>query len=466
MTMNQRWTEPFARRRFFRAGAMGLGFSALASMLHGKARPSRYPQRAKRVIFLFMKGGPSQVDTFDFKPALQRDHGKPLPFAKPKVQFAKTGNLLASPWSFDRYGESGHAISELFPNLSNHADELCFIHSLHGTNPAHGAATLKLHTGSDNLIRPGMGAWVSYGLGCENENLPAYVTICPTLAHGGAQNWGSAFLPTVHQGCPIGNASDLADKAKIRHISNGKLTFVQQRSQLAMIRSLNESSHLQGGFGEERLNQRIDSFELAFRMQGSVPEAQDISGETLSTRKLYGLDTPLTKDFGQQCLMARRFAERGVRFVQVTHSDQKVQWDQHGNLRAGHAERAAQVDLPIAGLLSDLKARGMLDDTLVVWGGEFGRTPTVQGPKMDGRDHNPHGFTIWMAGGGVKGGFAYGSTDEYGYYAEENPVHVHDFHATLLALLGLDHEKLTYRHAGRDFRLTDVGGRVVHEIFA
>ena len=207
---------------------MGLGFSALASMLHGKARPSRYPQRAKRVIFLFMKGGPSQVDTFDFKPALQRDHGKPLPFAKPKVQFAKTGNLLASPWSFDRYGESGHAISELFPNLSNHADELCFVHSLHGTNPAHGAATLKLHTGSDNLIRPGMGAWVSYGLGSENENLPAYVTICPTLAHGGAQNWGSAFLPTVHQGCPIGNASDLADKAKIRHISNGRLNFVNR----------------------------------------------------------------------------------------------------------------------------------------------------------------------------------------------------------------------------------------------
>ena len=257
-----------------------------------------------------------------------------------------------------------------------------------------------------------------------------------------------------------------AEKAKIRHISNGNLNFVQQRSQLAMIRSLNESSHLKGGFGEERLNQRIDSFELAFRMQGSIPEAQDLSGETLSTRKLYGLDVPLTKDFGQQCLMARRFAERGVRFMQVTHSDQKVQWDQHGNLRAGHAERAAQVDLPIAGLLSDLKARGMLDDTLVIWGGEFGRTPTVQGPKMDGRDHNPHGFTIWMAGGGVKGGFAYGSTDEYGYYAQENPVHVHDFHATLLALLGLDHEKLTYRHAGRDFRLTDVGGRVVHEIFA
>ena len=444
MKMNQRWTEPFARRRFFRAGAMGLGFSALASML--MAQPSLASLREPKGNLSFMKGGPSQVDT-DFKPALQRDHGKPR---LPSPRFSRQDrNLLASPWSFDRYGESGHAISELFPNLSNHADELCFVHSLHGTNPAHGAATLKLHTGSDNLIRPGMGAWVSYGLGSENENLPAYVTICPTLAHGGAQNWGSAFLPTVHQGCPIGNASDLADKAKIRHISNGKLTFVQQRSQLAMIRSLNESSHLKGGFGEERLNQRIDSFELAFRMQGSVPEAQDISGETLSTRKLYGLDTPLTKDFGQQCLMARRFAERGVRFVQVTHSDQKVQWDQHGNLRAGHAERAAQVDLPIAGLLSDLKARGMLDDTLVVWGGEFGRTPTVQGPKMDGRDHNPHGFTIWMAGGGVKGGFAYGSTDEYGYYAQENPVHVHDFHATLLALLGLDHEKLTYRHAGR-----------------
>ena len=252
----------------------GVGFLRFGEYASWQARPSRYPQRAKRVIFLFMKGGPSQVDTFDFKPALQRDHGKPLPFAKPKVQFAKTGNLLASPWSFDRYGESGHAISELFPNLSNHADELCFVHSLHGTNPAHGAATLKLHTGSDNLIRPGMGAWVSYGLGSENENLPAYVTICPTLAHGGAQNWGSAFLPTVHQGCPIGNASDLADKAKIRHISNGRLNFAQQRSQLAMIRSLNDSPHFSGGFLQERIEQRIDTFELAFRMQGSVPEAR------------------------------------------------------------------------------------------------------------------------------------------------------------------------------------------------
>ena len=464
--MNQRLTEPFARRAFFRTGAMGLGFSALTSLLTGKINPSRFPQRAKRVIFLFMKGGPSQVDTFDYKPALQRDHGKPLPFAKPKVQFAKTGNLLASPWSFDRYGDCGHAISELFPKLSGHADDLCFIHSLHGTNPAHGGATLKLHTGSDNFIRPGMGSWVSYGLGSENENLPAYVTICPTLAHGGAQNWGSAFLPTVHQGCPIGNASDLAENAKVRHISNSGLNFAQQKAQLDMIRVLNQSSPSGGSLAEERLNQRIDTFELAFRMQGSIPEAQDLASETLPTRRLYGLDSPLTRDFGGQCLMARRFAERGVRFVQVTHSDQKVQWDQHGNLRAGHAERAAQVDLPIAGLLSDLKARGMLDDTLVVWGGEFGRTPTVQGPKMDGRDHNPHGFTIWMAGGGVKGGFAYGSTDEYGYYAQENPVHVHDFHATLLALLGLDHEQLTYRHAGRDFRLTDVSGRVVDEIFS
>ncbi len=464
--MNQRLTEPFARRTFFRSSAMGLGFTALASLLKGKVRVSRFPQRAKRAIFLFMKGGPSQVDTFDYKPALQRDHGKPLPFAKPKVQFAKTGNLLASPWSFKRYGDCGHAISELFPKLSDHVDELCFIHSLHGTNPAHGGATLKLHTGSDNFIRPGMGSWVSYGLGSENENLPAYVTICPTLAHGGAQNWGSAFLPTIHQGCPIGSASDLVENARVRHISNSGLNFAQQKAQLDMIRALNESGHSNGGVFEERLKQKIDTFELAFRMQGSIPEAQNLANETLPTRRLYGLDSPLTRDFGGQCLMARRFAERGVRFVQVTHSDQKVQWDQHGNLRAGHAERAAQVDLPIAGLLSDLKARGMLDDTLVIWGGEFGRTPTVQGPKMDGRDHNPHGFTIWMAGGGVKGGFAYGSTDEYGYYAQENPVHVHDFHATLLALLGLDHEQLTYHHAGRDFRLTDVSGRVVDEIFS
>ena len=450
---------------------MGLGYSALLGSLHAKStlseyhlKPTKYKQRAKRVLFLFMKGGPSQVDTFDYKPKLKFDHGKPLPFAKPKVQFAKTGNLMTSPWEFSRYGESGHYVSELFPNVARHVDDLCFIHSMHGTNPAHGAAVLKLHTGSDNFIRPSMGAWVSYGLGTENQNLPAFISICPTLAHGGAQNWGSAFLPNTHQGCPIGNASIEPGDATLGHISNKVDSISQQRAQLNFLNSLN--GRQSRGTIQPRLEQRIKDFEMAFRMQTSIPLAQDLTGESENTKRLYGMDQSISENFGTQCLIARRFLEHGVRFVQVTHSALKAQWDQHGNLRRDHAERAAQVDQPIAGLLTDLKSRGLLEDTLVIWAGEFGRTPTVQGPKFDGRDHNPHGFTIWLAGAGVKGGFKYGSTDEYGYYAKENPVHVHDFHATLLAFLGIDHKELTYHFAGRDFRLTDVHGRVVDEIFA
>ena len=462
------------RRAFLQTGVMGLGHAALVNGLcadgslpeTGQIHSPKYVQRAKRVLFLFMKGGPSQVDTFDYKPELKRCHGRPLPFEKPKVQFAKTGNLLASPWEFKRYGECGHAVSELFPEVAKQVDDLCFIHSMHGTNPAHGAAVLKLHTGSDNFIRPSMGSWVSYGLGSENENLPSFVSICPTLAHGGAQNWGSAFLPNSHQGCPIGNASIDPKEARVGHISNKRDTFEQQKAQIRMIRSLNLHGSGSGLFATDRLRERIDEFEMAFRMQTSIPLAQDLSRETQATKSLYGIDRSISENFGRQCLMARRFLESGVRFVQVTHSANKAQWDQHGNLRRDHAERAAQVDQPIAGLLLDLKARGLLDDTLVVWAGEFGRTPTVQGPKFDGRDHNPHGFTIWFAGAGVKKGFSYGATDEFGYYARENPVHVHDFHATLLAFLGIDHENLTYRYAGRDFRLTDVHGRVVNEIFA
>ena len=393
---------------------------------------------------------------------LQRDHGKPLPFAKPKVTFAATGNLLASPWKFKKHGQCGHQVSELFPNVARHVDDICFLHGVHGTNPAHGGALLKLHTGADNFVRPSMGAWVSYGLGTENANLPAFVTICPTLAHGGVNNWGSAFLPAHYAGTPIGNASIKTNDAKVHHIKNPKWTPGQQRTQLDFLKQLNQD-HL-GGVPNPILESRINSFELAFRMQTAMPEIQDIRGETGATRKLYGLDNAVTEDFGRQCLMARRFAERGVRFVQVTHSDSKVQWDQHGNLRKGHTEKASEVDKPIAGLLHDLKARGLLDDTLVVWSGEFGRTPTVQGSGMDGRDHNPWGFTMWMAGGGVKGGFSFGATDDYGFYAERDKMHIHDVHATILHLLGIDHEQLTYRYSGRDFRLTDVFGNVAKEI--
>lgn len=307
-----------------------------------------------------------------------------------------------------------------------------------------------------------MGAWVAYGLGSENDDLPGFVTICPTLAHGGVTNWGSAFLPAWTQGTPLGTASVPSSQARVKNITPSRPASLQ-RLQLDLMRRLHGHQEAVGHSAPE-LEARLSSFELAFRMQSSVPELQNIRGESEATRKLYGLDDPVTADFGLQCLMARRFAERGVRFIQVTHSDSFVQWDQHSDLIKGHTKNAAEVDRPIAGLLTDLKARGLLEDTLVLWGGEFGRTPTAQG--VDGRDHNPHGFTMWMAGGGVRGGRAHGATDDYGYYAVEDKVHIHDLHATLLYLLGLDHERLTFRHAGRDFRLTDVEGRVVKSLMA
>jgi hypothetical protein len=465
-----------SRRQMLRQSAVGFGYLALSALLAeeataGKApsadpltpKPPHFPPRARRIIFLFMKGGPSHVDTFDYKPRLQRDHGKALPFAKPRVQFAPTANLLQSPWKFRQHGQSGIAVSELFPHVAECVDDICFLHSLHGTNAAHGGAVLKLHTGSDNFVRPSMGAWISYGLGSENRNLPGFVTICPTLAHGGVNNWGSAFLPAVYQGTPLGNASIAADRARVRYIHNERLPRTIQRIQLDRLAEMNRA-HLDHSGPDRSLDGRIASFELAFRMQAEMPRVENLSEESPATRKLYGLDDPVTANFARQCLLARRFAERGVRFVQVTHSDAFVQWDQHSDLKKGHEKNAREVDKPIAGLLKDLKARGLLEDTLVLWGGEFGRTPTAQG--SDGRDHNPDGFTMWLAGGGVKGGFRYGATDEYGYYAVEKKVHIHDLHATMLYLLGLDHERLTYRYGGRDFRLTDVHGRIVHDLMA
>ncbi|MBI1346637.1 DUF1501 domain-containing protein [bacterium] len=462
------------RRNLLQRAAVGFGGLAAASLLADSA-PSvagaeplttpapHFPARAKRVIFLFMKGGPSHLDTFDPKPLLTRDHGQPLPFAKPRVQFAPTGNLLKSPWQFQQYGDSGTWVSDLFPHLSQRVDDLCFIHSMHGTNPAHGGAVLKLHTGSDNFVRPSMGSWVSYGLGTDNQNLPAFITICPTLAHGGVNNWGSAFLPATYQGTPLGNASVPSDQARVKFISNTHLPSAVQRRQLEQLRLFNEA-HLAHSGPEASLAARIEAFELAFRMQTEMPEAEDLTQESQATQALYGMDDPVTANFGRMCLMARRFAERGVRFIQVTHSDSKVQWDQHSDLENGHAKNAREVDRPIAGLLADLKARGLLEDTLVWWGGEFGRTPTVEG--SNGRDHNPEGFTMWLAGGGVKAGYHHGATDDYGFYATHDKVHIHDLHATLLHLLGLDHERLTYRYAGRDFRLTDVEGDVVTPIIA
>ncbi len=466
-----------SRREVLKKSAAGFGSLALASLLAedgnaesvmGKVDPlaARLPHhyaRAKRVIFLFMSGGPSHIDTFDPKPLVTRDDGKPLPFDKPRIQFNSTGNLLKSPWQFKQHGESGIWVSDLFPQLAERVDDLCMVHSVHGTNPAHGGAVMKLHTGSDNFVRPSMGSWVSYGLGTENGNLPAFVTICPTLAFGGVNNWSSAFLPAVYQGTPFGNASVASDKAKVKYIGNSRLSREVQQLQLDHLNKVNREHQSQSG-PEASLEARINSFELAFRMQSELPKVEDLTGESAATHRLYGLDNPVTANFGRMCLMARRFAESGVRFIQVTHNDNKVQWDQHADLKEGHEKNAREVDRPIAGLLYDLKARGLLDDTLVWWGGEFGRTPTAEG--TNGRDHNPEGFTMWLAGGGVKGGLRYGSTDDYGYFAAENKVHIHDLHATILHLLGLNHERLTFRYAGRDFRLTDVEGNVVREIMS
>jgi len=458
---------------------IGFGSLALSSILADASigdRPEGGPvsqlrPRAKRMIFLFMKGGPSQVDTFDPKPQLQKDHGKPLPIDRPRLLFHSIGEsnntLFASPWAFRRHGQSGLDVSELFPHIAGCADDLCVIRSLHGTNPAHGGATLKMHTGSDTFIRPSLGSWLSYGLGTENQNLPAFVTISPTMFHGGVNNYGAAFLPAIHQGTPLGRAGSEVGQAKFEHI-RPRMSSSRQRLQLDFVQDLNRR-HRRGAEGDSNLEARIQSLELAFRMQVSAPEVQDTSEETPATRRLYGVDEKSTRDFGHQCLLARRFIERGVRMVQVTHQNGSGHWDQHGNLLQRHPQNALEVDRPIAGLLKDLKQRGLLDDTLVLWGGEFGRTPTAEEkdkPVNNGRDHNPSGFTMWMAGGGVRGGHVHGATDDYGYFAAEDKVHIHDLHATILHLLGLDHTRLTYRFGGRDFRLTDVDGEVVDQIIA
>ncbi len=461
------------RRELLRTSALGFGWLALTDLLSASepAPPPRavgardplapkaphFAARAKRVIFLFMHGGPSQIDTFDYKPKLATDDGKPLPFAKPRVVSSATGNLLKSPFAFKQYGQSGAWASELFPHVAGRADDLCFIKSMHGSNSRHGGALLELHTGSDTFVRPSMGSWVTYGLGTENRDLPGYVTICPTLTHGGVNNYSSAFLPAAYQATPLGNASTAASQVTVPFV-RGTTAPGQQRLELDLLADLDRERATGADAATEG---RIQSFEMAFRMQNTVPAVQDLSKESAETHKLYGIDDKVTENFGRQCLMARRFAEAGVRFVQCTHS---YKWDQHENLKKDHTTNAREVDKPIAGLLTDLNRRGLLKDTLVVWGGEFGRTPVAQG--KDGRDHNPHGFTMFLAGGGVKAGFSHGATDDYGYFAAEDKVHVHDLHATILHLLGLDHTRLTYRHAGRDFRLTDVHGEVVDQILA
>jgi len=460
--------QSFSRRRMLARSGCGFASLALAglcteaSLAAGNPlapKAPHYPPRAKRVIFLFMHGGPSQVDTFDYKPRLQKESGGKLPFKSNPLLDAKTLKLLGSPWSFRRYGESGTWVSELFPHVAQHADNLCFLHSLHTQGVSHGQAVSMLHTGTDSLVRPSVGAWVSYGLGTENRDLPGFVSITPPRGHGGPRNYGSAFLPALYQATAIGHSGMKAKDANIAYLNAGGSSRDKQRRHLDLLQAMNRD-HLSRAGEDEQLEGVIESYELAFRMQTAAPKIMDISKETKSTQLLYGIGESATDNFGRECLLARRFAEAGVRYIQV--SFRQNGWDQHSNLRNGHARNAKAVDKPIAGLLADLKQRGLLEDTLVVWGGEFGRTPIVQG--KNGRDHNPQGFTMWMAGGGVKGGFHWGATDDYGYHAVENRVHMHDLHATLLHILGLDHKRLTYRYAGRDFRLTDVAGNVVREI--
>jgi hypothetical protein len=469
-----------SRRQALRSAYCGFGLVGLTSLVASASAASEsanplapktahFKPRAKRVIFMFMHGGPSHMDTFDPKPRLTRDHGKPLPFKRP-LTFAEgnVGNLLKSPWEFRRHGQSGIEVSELFPNVAKHVDDLCILRSMVGDSVAHGGAILQLHTGSNTFTRPSVGSWVVYGLGTENQNLPGFITLKPGLSHGGAKNWSSGFLPAAYQGTAVGhggmNVEDLA--IPIEHLKNGTLTTDQQRYELEMLQKMNRQS-AERRHNDPELEARIQAFELAFRMQVRAPEAFDISKESEATKRLYGLDEPETRDFGWQCLLARRLAERDVRFIQISHeyrAGNEVGWDAHSELIRLHTRTALQVDVPINGLLTDLKARGLLKDTLLVWGGEFGRTPIAQ--AGDGRDHNPYGYTMWMAGGGVKGGTTYGATDEFGYYAVEDRMHIHDLHATILHILGLDHKRLTYFYGGRNFRLTDVAGEVAHKILA
>jgi len=449
-----------SRREMLGRLGVGFGMTALAGQLAfaQSARPGHHAPRAKRVILLFMDGGPSHVDLFDPKPRLLADQGKPLPFKKPlDSQLTHTGNLLGSPFKFKKHGRGGVDVSELLPHTASRIDDVCVVRSMVADSNCHGTAALQMHTGELIFSRPSLGSWVLYGLGSENQNLPGFVVISPNPPGPGAPLWGSSFLPAAYQGTWV---ADL--KRPIPNLSVPEVSVPRRRGQLDFLNRMN-GLHQQEREKDSRLEARVASFELAFRMQVEAPQAFDLETESEATKRLYGLHQEHTKAYGRQCLMARRLVERGVRFVQLFFGGGA--WDQHSDLRGGLARNCAATDLPVAGLLQDLKARGLLDETLVVWGGEFGRTPAAEG-NNDGRNHHPYGFTMWLAGGGVKGGTVYGATDEFGWNAVEGKVHVHDLHATILHLLGIDHERLTYHYAGRDFRLTDVHGHVVKEILA
>ncbi len=450
------------RRDVLKMTSCGFGYLALAGLATEASasyqdplspRPPHFPARAKRVIFLCMQGGPTHVDTFDYKPLLERDHGRTVSGVQGRGRV-----LLKSPWRFPQAGQSGLPISELFPNLARHADDLCLINSMHTEVPNHPQSFLMLHTGEFRFARPSMGSWILYGLGSENRDLPGFITVKPPENVGGAQNYSNGFLPAAFQATRIGDPGVPIANARIGNV-NAALPRDLQRRQLDLLQSMNHDLLQQQQVNTE-LEGVIDSFELGFRMQNSLPALMDISRESRHTLDLYGIGNGPTNDFGRQCLLARRFAEAGVRFIEICQQG----WDNHNGLTARVPALCRNIDQPIAGLLTDLKQRGLLHDTLVLWGGEFGRTPAGQGPN--GRDHNSAGYSMWLAGGGVRGGQRVGATDDYGFAAVENRVHQHDLHATMLHLLGLDHRRLTYRYGGRDYSLTDIHGRVVREILA
>jgi hypothetical protein len=416
--------------------------------------------RAKSVIFLFMDGGPSQVDTFDAKPRLEREHGQKIKMKVPPTQFDDVGNVLKSPWKFRQYGESGIPVSDLFPHVAQCVDDLAIVRSMTSEFSEHTNANYFIHSGAGIQGRPSVGAWVTYGLGSECRDLPGFVVLnSGMIPPGGLDCFNSGFLPASYQGSLFGGG-----EAPVADIRRSEASDRLQQNKLALLRKLDAGVLARIG-KVDMLEAAIGNYELAFRMQSAVPDLVSLAGESKATFELYGIGDSATEIYGRQCLLARRMIERGVRFVEVLCQNLgHDRWDQHSNLEKGHAANARAVDKPIAGLLKDLASRGLLDETLVVWGGEFGRTPMAQG--ANGRDHNPFGFTMWLAGGGIRGGTVFGATDEYGYYAVQNRVEIHDLHATLLYLLGIDHKRLTYRFSGRDIRLTDVYGEVIEEILA
>ena len=466
-----------SRRHLLQAAACGFG-SVAASFLMNQtlagneaektrngelgSKPTHFPPKAMSVIFLYMDGGVSQVDSFDPKPRLNEEHGKPFPTKIEPTQFNNIGNTLASPWKFQQYGQSGIPVSDLFPETAKHVDDMAVIRSMTSGFPEHTNANYFLHTGSGLQGRPSMGAWFGYGLGTECEDLPHFVVLNGGLIPpGGLDNFGSGFLPASYQGSVFGLGDSPVSDIKPRE-SSAQL----QRHKLALIRKLDLATAEQYGH-DDQIESAIVNYELAAKMQLAVPDLMDLSGETRETQEMYGMfdEFPSTQSFGRECLLARRLVERGVRFIELTcPGGNGDRWDQHSNLVDGHTKNAKSVDRPISGLLTDLKQRGLLQRTLVVWSGEFGRTPFAQG--SDGRDHNQYGFSMWMAGGGVKGGVSHGATDEFGFEAVENKVHLHDLHATMLHLMGMDHERMTYRFGGRDMRLTDVHGVVLKDVLS